>query len=54
MYSRADRILQTLVYKMVPNLFKLEMLQRRDFYREKPYAGEFCMADGSGVGSMGP
>ena len=53
LYSRADRILQTLVYKMVPDLFKLEMLQRRDFYRENPYAGKFCMADGSGEDSMG-
>ena len=34
-------ILQTLVYKMVPDLFKQEMQQRRDFYDGKPYAGEF-------------
>ncbi|XP_043233324.1 polycomb complex protein BMI-1-B-like [Amphibalanus amphitrite] len=38
---RADATLQTLVYKMVPDLFSQEMQQRRDFYEEKPYAGEF-------------
>ncbi|KAF0302329.1 Polycomb complex protein BMI-1-A [Amphibalanus amphitrite] len=35
---RADATLQTLVYKMVPDLFSQEMQQRRDFYEEKPYA----------------
>ncbi|XP_043188838.1 proteoglycan 4-like [Amphibalanus amphitrite] len=35
---RADSILQTLVYKMVPDLFTQEMQQRRDFYEQRPYA----------------
>ncbi|XP_043233289.1 mucin-17-like [Amphibalanus amphitrite] len=35
---RADGILQTLVYKMVPDLFTQEMQQRRDFYEQRPYA----------------
>ena len=26
---------------MVPDLFRQEMQQRRDFYEQKPYAGEF-------------
>ena len=36
---RADRILQTMVYKLVPGLFSHEMRMRRDFYDMKPYAG---------------
>ncbi|XP_043188844.1 mucin-5AC-like isoform X1 [Amphibalanus amphitrite] len=35
---RADRILQTMVYKLVPGLFSHEMKMRRDFYDMKPYA----------------
>ncbi|XP_037090207.1 uncharacterized protein LOC119110475 [Pollicipes pollicipes] len=35
---RADRILQTMVYKLVPGLFRDEMKQRRQFYEMKPYA----------------
>ena len=37
---RADHILQTMVYKLVPGLFNQEMKMRRDFYEWKPYAGK--------------
>eukprot|EP00058_Branchiostoma_floridae_P013968 XP_002599456.1 hypothetical protein BRAFLDRAFT_223875 [Branchiostoma floridae] len=33
---RADKTLQSLVYKLVPNLFKDEMKRRRDFYGQYP------------------
>ncbi|KAI8515385.1 histone H2A-K119 monoubiquitination [Branchiostoma belcheri] len=33
---RADKTLQSLVYKLVPNLFKDEMKRRRDFYGQCP------------------
>ncbi|XP_037089410.1 uncharacterized protein LOC119109763 [Pollicipes pollicipes] len=35
---KADRILQTMVYKMIPGLFRGEMKRRREFYQMKPYA----------------
>ncbi|PAA91729.1 hypothetical protein BOX15_Mlig013851g1, partial [Macrostomum lignano] len=36
---RLDRALQSLVYKLVPGLFKSEMTRRRQFYVEHPSAG---------------
>ncbi|XP_071812375.1 uncharacterized protein [Apostichopus japonicus] len=34
-----DRVLQNIVYKLVPGLFKDEMKKRRDFYTRNPQAG---------------
>lgn len=35
---RSDKILQDIVYKLIPNVFKNEMKRRRDFYSSQPEA----------------
>ena len=35
---RTDKILQDIVYKLIPNVFKNEMKRRRDFYASHPDA----------------
>lgn len=44
---RTDNTLQTLVYKLVPGLFKEEMKRRREFYAANPEAGPPATSVGS-------
>lgn len=39
---RADKTLQEIVYKLVPNLYHKEMKKRREFYIKHPEYGTFC------------
>ncbi|XP_041366550.1 polycomb complex protein BMI-1-like [Gigantopelta aegis] len=44
---RPDHVLQNVVYKMVPGLFKTEMKRRREFYNNRPCTGSCESAPGT-------